>query len=303
MTSIFIKGVSAFPLTPMNASGTLDRGMLRELLNRLVTASVDSVGLLGSTGMYPFIDRGQRRAAIETAAAVLNGKIPLVVGIGALRTDAAIDLARDAEAAGADAGLLAPVSYTPLFDDEVFEHFKAVARATTLPLCIYNNPSTTHFAFSDDLIVRLSELPTVVAVKHVGIADVGPQVDALRRRTKSEFSLGYSVDGFCAEAMIAGADTWYTALGGLFPEPCMEITGAIARGDVDAARRTNQQLKPVWDVFKEYGSARCIYAAAASLGFAVTPPLPLQPLHGETRQRVLDAITAARLMPALQPAS
>lgn len=298
MKTVHLEGISAFPLTPMDAAGKVDQGILRELLQRLKAVPVDSVGLLGSTGMYPFLEREQRRLTIKTAATQLAGRTPLLAGIGALRTDMAINLAKDACDAGADIGLLAPVSYTPLLADEVFEHFKAVAAASPLSLCIYNNPSTTHFVFSDDLIVRLSELPNVVAVKHVGIDNVGPQVEALRRRTKPGFSIGYSVDGFCAEAMIVGADAWYTALGGLFPEPCLEITSAIARGEVDAARAVNRRLKPVWDVFKEFGSARCIYTAAAELGFNIAPPLPLQPLQNVARQRVVDAMSTALLLPA-----
>jgi hypothetical protein len=81
------------------------------------------------------------------------------------RTDEAQTLARDAKASGADGLLLAPMSYALLTDEEVFQHFSAVAEAGELPLCIYNNPSTTKFTFSDDLIARLARLPNVAAVK------------------------------------------------------------------------------------------------------------------------------------------
>jgi 4-hydroxy-tetrahydrodipicolinate synthase len=71
-----------------------------------------------------------------------EGRVPVLIGVGALRTDDAVRLAQDAQAIGAAAGLLAPVSYTPLTDHEVFEHFATVARESRLPLCIYDNPST-----------------------------------------------------------------------------------------------------------------------------------------------------------------
>ena len=73
------------------------------------------------------------------------GRVPLIVGVGALRTDWAKELARGAERAGADGLLLAPMSYTPLTLSEVAEHYRAVAGTTNLPLSIYNNPGTTHF--------------------------------------------------------------------------------------------------------------------------------------------------------------
>jgi 4-hydroxy-tetrahydrodipicolinate synthase len=82
-----------------------------------------------------------------------------------MRTDDAIALAQDAEGAGANALLLAPGSYTPLTDKEVFQHFFAVAASTDLPLCIYNNPGTTHCTFSVGLLERLSKLPNIAAVK------------------------------------------------------------------------------------------------------------------------------------------
>src|SRR3954463_6216345 len=116
---------------------------------------VDSIGLLGSTGTYAYLTRAERRRAVEAAAGCLGGRVPLIVGVGALRTDDAQDLARDAAAAGADGLLLAPVSYTPLTEEEVFQHFVSVAGATSLPLCIYNNPSTTPFTFSNAPVERL----------------------------------------------------------------------------------------------------------------------------------------------------
>src|SRR6202011_4791197 len=100
----------------------------------------------------PYLTRSERRRAIEAAVDQVGGKIPLLVGIGALRTDDTVQFGQDAQAAGADAVLLAPVSYTPLTNHEVFTHFETVAHAVGLPLCIYNNPGTTHFAFSTDLI-------------------------------------------------------------------------------------------------------------------------------------------------------
>jgi dihydrodipicolinate synthase/N-acetylneuraminate lyase len=138
-------GLSAFPITPADEGGRVDTRALGTLLGRLQAAGVDSVGLLGSTGTYAYLTRSERRRAIEAAAEAMGGRIPIIVGIGALRTDDAKNLAQDAQEAGADGLLLAPVSYTPLTNEEVLQHFAAVAGASDLPLCIYNNPSTTRF--------------------------------------------------------------------------------------------------------------------------------------------------------------
>ena len=180
-------GLSAFPITPADESGRVDTDALAALLDRLRAAEVDSVGLLGSTGTYAYLARPERRRAIEAAVECVGGRVPVIVGVGALRTDDARDLARDAQAAGADGLLLAPVSYTPLFDEEVFQHFAAVAASTDLPLCVYNNPGTTHFTFSDDL----QDAPSILTHFFDACASAGPSSCAFHEPTPSRIKSKY----------------------------------------------------------------------------------------------------------------
>lgn len=198
------RGLSAFPLTPADERGRVDTETLARLVKRLCEAGVDSIGLLGSTGIYAYLSREERRRAVEAASECGRGRVPLVVGVGTLRTDHAMDLARDAEAAGADALLMAPVSYTPLTQDEAYEHYHAVTGASGLPLCIYNNPGTTHFTFGIDLLARLSRLPTIRAVKMPlpPGGDFAGELASLRGRT--QLAVGYSGDWGTADAMLAG---------------------------------------------------------------------------------------------------
>ena len=113
------------------------------------------------------------------------------------------------------------MSYTPLTDREVLAHYEAVAAGSDLPLCIYDNPASTHFAISDALVERLSGIPGVVALKSPApaAAAASTRVAALRARTPVNFSVGFSVDWNAAEALIAGGDAWYSVLAGLFPAP------------------------------------------------------------------------------------
>ena len=274
------RGLIAFPITPMDADGVVDVAALRGLVRRLVEAEVDGIGVLGSTGSYPYLSRNERRRALDAALAEVDGRFPVMAGVGALRTDEAVRLTQDAKAAGADAGLLAPVSYTPLTEDEVFAHFEAVA-ATGLPLCIYNNPGTTHFTFSDALIERLATLPGVHAVKNPAPepAHATEVIAALRARTPEGFSVGYSTDWNATEALIGGGDAWYSVLAGLFPEQCMNIRRAVASGDIALARDLNARLAPLWASFKAHSSLRIMYAAANRMGLTgANPPLPILPL-------------------------
>jgi 4-hydroxy-tetrahydrodipicolinate synthase len=286
------QGLVAFPITPMDADGRVDTEGLRRLVRRLADAEVDAIGVLGSTGSYPYLTRDERRRAIDATLAEADGRTPVMAGIGALRTDETVRLARDAKAAGAHAGLLAPVSYTPLTNDEVFAHFEAVSGGSDLPICIYNNPATTHFSFDDALIGRLSRLPNVTAVKNPApAADAAPRaLTALRGQVPTGFSLGYSADWGVPETLIAGADAWYSVLAGLFPSPCLAIVRAIAQGDPEGARRLNAALDPLWDLFKAHGGLRVIYGAANLTGLChAQPPLPILPLAGSALER-LDTV-------------
>ena len=204
------KGLSAFPLTPNDTDGKLMEDTLCVFLERIHEAGADSIGLLGSTGGYAFLTREQRLHTINTAVRSIGGRIPIIVGVGALRTDDAQALARDAADAGADGLLLAPVSYTPLTQDEVFQHFKTVAETTDLPLCIYNNPGTTKFIFNDELIARLASVKNISAIKMPLPAngDYEGAMSKLRAETPPSFAIGYSGDWGAADALLAGADAW-----------------------------------------------------------------------------------------------
>ncbi len=295
---MLLKGLSAFPITPANAEGRVDVDALRKLVARLGAAKVNSIGLLGSTGTYAYLSRSERRRALEAALEEAAGRVPILVGVGALRTDEAVRLAQDAKAAGAAAGLLAPVSYTPLTEDEVFEHFATVARESRLPLCIYDNPSTTHFRFSPALIGRLTRLPEIIAVKSPAPEPqaVAVHLAELRSVVPDGFSLGYSGDWNAVEALIAGGDAWFSVVAGLVPRISMGLVQAVQSGDITEARRLNECLEPLWSVFKEFSSLRVIYAATDLLGICrAEPPRPILPLAGAARQRVADVLNALDL--------
>ncbi|ARO24877.1 dihydrodipicolinate synthase family protein [Rhizobium sp. S9] len=283
-------GLSAFPPTPADPDGRVDIEGLCRLLEPLCEAGVTSIGLLGSTGIYAYLKREERLRAVTAAVECVKGRVPLLVGAGALRTDCAVDLARDAEAAGADALLLAPVSYTPLTQEEAYQHFRTVARATRLPLCIYNNPGTTHFTFSRELLQRLSDIETIRAVKMPLPVDGDLRGELALLREKTDLAIGYSGDWGAAEALSSGADAWYSVIGGLLPRTALALTKAAIAGNDGEARRLDGLLQPLWEVFKAYGSIRVVYMMAEHLlDVRAELPRPLLALGPADRQRVLDA--------------
>jgi 4-hydroxy-tetrahydrodipicolinate synthase len=219
--------------------------------------------------------------------------VPVLVGIGALRTDETINLARDAKAAGAAAGLLAPVSYTPLTEDEVFEHFRAVAETSKLPIVIYDNFATTHFKFTPDLVGRIARIPGLVAVKGTSpeASLAADHLKQMRVAVPAGFSVGYAGDWNSMETLLAGGDAWYCVAAGLFPKSCLAIARAAQAGNADEARRLNGAMQPLWDLFKQFSSLRVMYAAAEQMGLTdAKPPRPVLPLPDAAQDKVAKVL-------------
>lgn len=286
-------GLSAFPLTPTDDEGHLNPELLEQFLERIMAAGADSIGLLGSTGGYAYLEPDERKRTLRTAVDYVTGQTPVIVGVGALRTGEAEDLARDARQAGADGLLLAPMSYQPLTEEEVFRHFEAVAAAGDLPLCIYNNPGTTKFTFSLELIARLAEIPNIIAVKMPLPADGDYTGELLRLRavTPDGFAIGYSGDWGARDALLAGGACWYSVVAGLLPGPALALTRAAQAGDTAEAELIDRAFLPLWGLFREFGSFRVMFVLAGLLGMGrVTPPRPILPLEEACCGRIETAL-------------
>lgn len=289
-------GLCAFPLTPVTGND-VDEAGFRKILSRLTTARVDSLGILGSTGSYAYLTREQRKR-VALLARELAGDIPMMVCVGAVSTDAILRLTEDAQQAGADALLLPAVSYQSLRDDDVFSLFETVNRHTSLPICVYDNPGTTHFTFSDELHGRLSSLNGVGSVKIPGVPDTAQaaaeRVRNLRSQLKPGVTIGISGDAFAGLGLNAGCEIWYSVCAGLFPEAAKQITQAAAMKDHAQVTALVARLEPLWALYRKHGgSIRVMAAAAGVLGLTDVDclPRPLQPLSAGDVEEIASVIT------------
>ncbi|MFI2204216.1 dihydrodipicolinate synthase family protein [Streptomyces sp. NPDC020192] len=275
------RGLSAFPLTPTDESG-IDEVAYAALVARLAAAGVDSIGALGSTGGYAYLTREQRAHAAKIAVEAADG-VPVMVGIGALRTSHVLALAEDAQQAGASGVLLAPMRYQPLTEEEVFGLYEDVTRELSVPLCVYDNPGTTHVHFSDELHGRIARLPNVGSIKIPGVPDDPAQakarVDALRALIPDTVTIGVSGDWTAVRGLNAGCDAWYSVIGGTFPQTALALTRAAQAGHAGPATDLSDELEPLWALFRRHGSLRVMSAAASHLGLTREPNLP-RPLRG-----------------------
>ncbi|NKY98827.1 dihydrodipicolinate synthase family protein [Nocardiopsis alborubida] len=287
-------GLSAFPLTPLD-DDRFDERAYAGLITRLVEAGVDSVGALGSTGSYAYLDRDERRRVARTAVQHADGT-PVVVGIGALRTSHVRALAQDAQQVGASAVLLAPVSYQPLTDEDVFALYESVTAELSVPLVVYDNPGTTRFTFSTELYARVAALPSVAAIKIPPVpadpAAARERVAAVRAAVPDHVSIGVSGDGVAATGLNAGCRAWFSVVGGTLPATALPLARAALGGDAEGAVAESERLRPLWEMFAAHGSLRVSAAIAEHLGL-VAPrclPHPILGLPAAERERVARVV-------------
>lgn len=289
-------GLSAFPLTPTTDDG-IDQAAFAHLVRRLSDAGVDSIGALGSTGGYAYLNRTER--ALAARIAVDNaGETPVIIGVGAVRTRDVLAHVEDAQNCGAAGILLPPVTYQHLTDDEVFGLYEDAAASTSVPIVVYDNPGTTHVDFSDDLHGRIAQLDGIASIKIPPVptdpAQATARVNRLRDRIPDHVTIGVSGDAAGAVGLLAGCDAWYSAIGGILPDECLAIARAAAAGDGNLATALSTRMQPIWELLQQFGSYRVASAIAAELGLVDTPnlPRPVQALDSAGRGAVLAALTA-----------
>ena len=288
-------GLSAFPITPFK-NEHIDHNAFVRIIENLVSANVESICAMGSTGLYPYLTREQLSEL--TALAVDKAiDIPVMVGVGALRTYDVLHNVEAVQKAGANAVLLAPVSYHPLNENEVFNLYSAVSREVSVPICVYENPRVTNFTFSDALYRRIAKLQNIGAIKIPGMPFATEQgaerLATLRGMLPEHIAIGVSGDAFGAKGMAEGCDLWLSVIGGMFPKTVKHII-ALTQSDESAdAHAVSQSLNGVWELFTRNGGGLRVMAAAADiLGFCEgnSLPSPFLPISQKDHQALYNLI-------------
>lgn len=284
-------GLSAFPITPFNNEG-IDFKAFEAIINNLVQAKVDSICAMGSTGLYPYLNRKELSQVAKVTVEIADN-IPVMAGIGSLRT---LDVLRNAEAvqqASVSAVLLAPMSYHRLNDSEVYSLFEKVTRELSVPLCVYENPGATNFTFSNELYAEISKLPNVAAIKLPGMpfeTEAGDKkLSQLREILPNNVAIGVSADKFGAAGIASGCDLWLSVLGGLFPKTVQAMILAAKTQTRIEAMTASAEFEKMWQLFaRNRGGMRVMATAADILGYTEGNclPEPLQPLVGDDRKQL-----------------
>lgn len=279
-----IHGIIAYPITPFTADGSgVDAAALTALVDQLVNTGAHAIAPTGSTGESAYLTEDEFDTVIDVTVGAVAGRVPVIVGASDLTTANTVRRARYAQAAGADALMILPVSYWKLTEREIIAHYAAVAAAVDLPIMVYNNPATSGIDMSPELLVRMfDEIDNVTMVKE----STG---DLMRMRRIKELSGGElpfynGSNPLVLDALTEGATGWCTAAPNLRPQPCLDLYDAVRAGDVDRARRIYDDLAPLLRFIVAGGLPTTVKAGLELLGSNVGDPrAPLLPLDASGR--------------------
>lgn len=281
------RGVFGFPVTPTKDDGEkLDEDRLRSHLDYLIERGVRGMAVLGSTGAIGSFSEDERRRITTVTVQHVKGRVPVIVGTGAMATSEAVRLSKYAEDAGADGVIVVPITYWPMTEPEVYEHYKAIARAISLPVVVYNNPWTTGVDIKPPLLARLAEIDNIRYVKESS-GDV-TRVTSIARLTKGTMTIFNGWEPSAFENFMAGAEGWFAGMTNVIPRQCVELFDlAVEQKDVINARELFRRIYPLCEFVAEKSHVRVAHTALDLMGRPVGPPRrPLRMLPPDDRNRL-----------------
>jgi 4-hydroxy-tetrahydrodipicolinate synthase len=290
-------GVFAFIATPTKNDGEeTDEQCLARVIDYQIACGVDGITLFGSTGGIGSFSETERRSVIAAAVRHVNGRVPVLAGTGAITTAEAVRLSKYSEEVGADGVLIVPINYWRATDDEIYQHYKAVAQSVKVPVGIYNNPGTTAVDIKPTLIARIAEIENVGFVKESS-GDMS-RISAIRRLTKTQISILNGNDACTPEAIAAGADGWFAGSANIMPRQCVELfrIGHDVK-DIEKMREYFRLMFPICEYMGVKGYIRVAHTACDLLGRPVGPPRrPLRMLNADDRAYLRTLLDEAGLI-------
>ena len=235
-----IQGSIPAIVTPMHPNGALDLPALQKLLDWHIAEGTDAVVVVGTTGESPTVRYEEHCVLIETTVKHVAGRIPVIAGTGANSTAEAIELAKFARSAGADAHLSVVPYYNKPTQEGLFQHFKAIAEAVDLPMILYNVPGRTVADMSNDTVLRLAALPRIVGIKDA-TGDIERGCDLLKR-APADFSVYSGDDATAIALMLFGGKGSISVTANVAPRLMHEMCAAAIAGDLPRAREANFRL-------------------------------------------------------------
>ena len=276
-------------VTPFDQHGEIDYNATRTLVNYLIDNGTDGLVVAGTTGESPTLTTEEKIALFKFVVEVAAGRVPVIAGTGSNNTRASISLTKQAQEAGVDGIMLVAPYYNKPSQEGLFQHFKAIAEATSLPVMLYNIPGRSVVNITAETIVRLSEISNIVAVKEAS-GDLDAMAEIISR-TPDTFTLYSGDDGLTIPVLAIGGAGVVSVASHVIGNQMQEMVKLFKNGRVQEAAVLHRSLLPIMKALFTAPNPTPVKAALNMQGIQVGDVrLPMVPLNEEEKsalQKVL----------------
>lgn len=287
-----MNGIVGYLLTPCDASGQVDHALLARHVERLVNLGVHGLAPLGSVGCLPYLGDEERDAVIGTTVAAAAGRVPVLAGVSSLGTAQTVRHARFAQEAGASAIQVLPSTYWTLTEAEIFEYYRQVAEAVSIPVMVYNNPFTTGLDLPVDFLRRLTALPNVSLIKEASPDET--KIARLRDACPDHVGIFVGLNRMAQRGFQDGAAGWCTAAPNVCASFILNFHRCMAAGDVAGARRWFERQSELLNFLMDHGLPRTVTAGLELCGEPAgrlrAPLSPLTPALHTAMKDILETM-------------
>ncbi|MEH6946410.1 4-hydroxy-tetrahydrodipicolinate synthase [Bacillus sp. JJ634] len=278
---VFGKVVTAM-VTPFDIKGNVDFQKTTTLVNYLLNNGTDALVLSGTTGESPTLSSEEKIALLRHVVKVADKRVPIIIGTGSNNTYASIELTKKAEQNGADAIMLVAPYYNKTNQEGLYQHFKAIAESTKLPVMLYNIPGRAAINIAPETIIRLSEIPNIVAVKEAS-GDLNAMTQIIAE-TAEDFVLYSGDDGLTLPVLSIGGVGVVSVASHVIGKEMQQMVDAFLTGNLQEAAKLHQKLLPIIKGLFSAPSPAPVKTALQLVGIDVgSVRLPIVPLTEQER--------------------
>lgn len=284
------EGIYTPVVTPHNEDHSINKERFADVIEHLISSGVHGLIIAGTTGEYYAQSMEERIEMMSFAKDVNNGRLPLIIGTGAIRTEDSIIYAEEAKAIGADAILVTTPPYAYPTSREIALHGLAIDRAANLPVMLYNYPGRMSVNMDEETLDMLGKSPNFCAIKESS-GDIN-RVHTLAR-DYPHIQLSCGMDDQALEFFAWGARSWVCAGSNFAPEAHIALYKACAvEGDFTKGRAIMTAMLPLMSVLEQGGKfVQCIKHGITMRGIPAGPPRkPLQPLNKDDKRALEQVI-------------
>ncbi len=284
------EGIYTPIVTPYREDFSIDRDRFAQVIEHLISAEIQGIILAGTTGEYYAQTTEERIEMMKFTKQRIKGRLPLIIGTGAIRTEDSIMFAEAAKDVGADGILVATPPYACPTEREIALHALAIDRAANLPAMLYNYPGRMSSNMGEETLDRLGRSPNFCAIKESS-GDINRVHLLVRDYPHIQLSCG--MDDQALEFFAWGARSWVCAGSNFAPQAHIALYKACAvEGNFDKGRRIMSAMLPLMSVLEQGGKfVQCIKHGLTLRGINAGPPRkPLQPLNKDDKRQLEQVI-------------